>query len=95
MRRHRPAVAAREDDDSMIQLQCTIFSDKGYRPISTIIKVDSMQWYREHEKEAKTFAIKEICNKRCMQVYHLKQYGYTKLKVRLYDKKATPYDACS
>lgn len=70
----------------MITLQCTLFSSNGYRPMSTLVNVDSVSYYNQHSKEVKAEAIQRICAKRYMNKYHLKQYGYDKIKVRVYQK---------
>lgn len=69
----------------MIQLQCTLFSNQGYKPMSTVVSVESVQYYNEHAQEVKTQAIQKICIQRHMNKYHLIEYGYTKIKVRRYE----------
>ena len=37
----------------MIQIQISLFSDSGYKPMSTIVTVGSAQEWRDHQKEIK------------------------------------------
>ncbi len=69
------------------QIQITLFSDKGYKPVSCLVEVENVEYYKEHLKEVKAQGIQKICNKRYWEKYHLIQYGYTKVKMRIYDKE--------
>lgn len=70
----------------MIQIQVTLTSTTGkYKPVSCLINVESKEYFLEHKKEIQQKGIIKICQKRYWQTYHLKQYGYTKCKMREYD----------
>ena len=72
-------------DNNFITLQFTLFDVNGrYRPISTLVKVESLRWFKEHQEEVKTKAIQQICNQRRLSGKELAKLGYTKLKVRNY-----------
>ena len=52
-------------DNNNIVIQITLFDVTGkYKPISTLIEVESIDYYKEHSKEVKQKAIQKICNKR-------------------------------
>lgn len=72
----------------MLQLQFTLFSTTGmYKPMSTVLKVESLEYYNAHKKELQTRAIQKICVQRSMEQWTLKKNGYTKMKIRVYDKE--------
>ena len=72
-------------DNKQIIIQITLFDvNNKYKPISTLIEVESVQWFREHEKECKLKAIKKICLKRGWTGKQLLDYGYKKIKARNY-----------
>lgn len=72
----------------MIDLQCTLFSTTGkYKPMSTIVKVESVAYYNAHKSEVQTRAIQKICAQRNTEWWCLKRDGFTKMKVRVYDKE--------
>lgn len=74
-----------KQNDDFITLQFTLFDVTGkYKPISTLVKVESIKYFREHEQELKTKAIQQICNQRRLTGKELARLGYTKLKVRNY-----------
>lgn len=76
----------KKEKDNFVTLQFTLFDTTGkYRPISTLVKVESIKWFREHEKEIKTKAIQQICNQRRLSGKELVKLGYTRLKIRNYD----------
>lgn len=69
-----------------ITLQVTLFDITGrYKPISTLVKVESLKWFKEHQEEIKTKAIQQICNQKRLSGKELARLGYTKLKIRNYD----------
>lgn len=71
----------------MIKLQLTLFSTTGkYRPISTILEVESMAYYHAHAHEVQIHAIKNMCAKRYVDWAWMKENGYTRMKVREYDR---------
>ena len=72
----------------MIQIQLTLYSESGkYRPMSTIVEVESIAYYNAHKQEILNRAIQRISVQRKMEVWVMKKYGYTKLKARVYDKE--------
>ncbi len=75
----------KNNKDNYIVLQVTLFDVTGkYRPVSTLVKVESVAWFKEHSKEVKEQAIKQICLKRRWTGEDLIKFGYTQLKVRNY-----------
>ena len=72
----------------MIQIQLTLYSESGkYRPMSTIVEVESIAYYNAHKQEILNRAIQRISVQRKMDIWAMKKYGYTKLKARIYDKE--------
>lgn len=72
----------------MIQIQLTLYSESGkYRPMSTIVEVESIAYYNTHKQEIQNRAIQRISVQRKMDIWAMKKYGYTKLKARVYDKE--------
>jgi len=69
-----------------MKLQITLFAINGkYRPISTIIEVESMQDYETNKAKYNTKAILNICHNRKTTWSVLKRQTYTSIKVREYD----------
>lgn len=72
----------------MIELQVTLFDTQNrYKPVSTIVKVESIAYFNEHQREVKLEAMKKICLQRYWTGKDLKKYGYTTCKIRVYDKE--------
>ncbi len=72
----------------MIILQYTLFSTTGkYKPVSTLVNVESVKYYNENKREVKQKAVTKICVKRCWTKEDLIKYGYTVSKIRLYTKE--------
>ena len=72
----------------MIQIQLTLYSESGkYRPMSTIVEVESIAYYNAHKQEILNRAIQRISVQRKMDIWAMKKYGYTKLKARVYDRE--------
>ena len=70
----------------MIKLQVTLFCESGkYKPISTIVNIESMEYYEENKKQVQQKAIENICHKHYTSWNNLKKDGFTKVKVREYD----------
>lgn len=73
------------NNNNFITLQFTLFDVTGkYKPISTLVKVKSLSWFKEHSEEIKIKAIQQICNQRRLSGKELAKLGYRKLKVRNY-----------
>ena len=74
------------------QYQVTLISATGkYKPISCIITReqatnDDLSLDKEVRKTLITLGTQKICNQRLWQKRELLQFGYTKAKVREYDK---------
>lgn len=64
----------------MMQVQVTLFSDKGFKPVAGLVAVKSWEDYQEHRKQYNQTAIVRICNKRGWTIAHLRKYGYSTLK---------------
>lgn len=65
-----------------------MYSTTGkYRPMSTLIEVESVSYYNTHVKEVQRRAVGKISAQRKMDVWRMKQLGYTKAKVRIYNKE--------
>lgn len=74
----------KQKKDNII-IQITLFDVTGkYKPISTLIEVESIEYYKEHAKECKEKAIQKICNQRYLSGKELVKLGYKKIKVRNY-----------
>ena len=75
----------KKEDKNFITLQFTLFDINGkYKPISTLVKVENIKWFKEHQEEIKTKAIQQICNQKRLTGKELAKLGYTRLKVRNY-----------
>lgn len=64
-----------------MKVQFTLFSD-NYKPVSTIIMVESAKDFRENYKAHQKRAITNICAKRYWDSSDLKEFGYNKVKYR-------------
>ena len=71
----------------MKQIQVTLVSNKGYRPVSTIIDVPSAKEYCDNKEHYQMQAVQKICAKRYWTSKELIKYGYTGIKCRVYDKE--------
>jgi len=70
-----------------MKLQVTLFATNGeYRPISTLINIESMEDYNEHKREYQNKAILNICHNRRITWKELQENSYTQIKVREYDR---------
>lgn len=72
----------------MIKMQLTIFDKEGhYKPISTIVEVESVDYYKANKSKIQSIAIQNICHNRCISFTELQKQGYTVIKAREYDKE--------
>lgn len=72
----------------MVQIQLTLYSNTGkYKPMSTIVEVESVAYYNTHKQEVQQRAIQRISVQRKMDVWAMKKYGYNQIKARVYDKE--------
>ena len=73
------------------EFQVTLISTIGkYKPVSCIVKVDTKEMLKVGStfvKDIQTKGIIKICQQRLWTNADLKKYGYTKVKVRQYDKE--------
>ena len=71
-----------------MKIQITLFhKDNKYKPMSTILEVESMEYYEEHKAELQKKAMLNIAHNRKTTPQELLKQGYTKVKVREYDIK--------
>lgn len=83
--RERTNKQTKEINNNNIIIQITLFDiNNKYKPISTLIEVESIDWYRSHEKECRQKAIRKICLQRNWSGKELLDYGYKRIKVRNY-----------
>lgn len=83
--RKRVNEQTKETNNNTITIQITLFDINGkYKPISTLIEVESIEWFKEHQKECKLKAIQKICLKRNWTGKELLTFGYKKIKARNY-----------
>lgn len=81
-------------------IKVTLTSEKGRRPVSTLITVQSLQDWNANSKEYKQRALRNICAKKYWDARDLKAWGYTKIKAEVYvfkteeEKKATYEKIC-
>ena len=72
----------------MIRLQVTLFdTNNKYKPISTIINVESVEYYKQHQQQTRQRAIEKICAKRYTTPKQLAKDGYNQIKVRVYQEQ--------
>lgn len=68
-----------------IIIQITLFDVTGkYKPISTLIEVESIEEYRKNSQEYKRKAIQKICNQKYLTGKELLKLGYKQIKARNY-----------
>ena len=70
-----------------MQIQITLISESGYRPLSTLINCQSWKEYQAHKIAYQQKAVTAMLAKRHMTVRDLRKYGYTEIKSRVYDKE--------
>lgn len=68
----------------MVTIKVTIISDRGRRPVSTLITVKDMEDWNAHSKAHKQRALQNICAKKYWDSRDLKMYGYSKIKAEIY-----------
>lgn len=74
-----------KDNNNTILIQVTILDITGkYKPISTLIEVESVDYFREHKEECKRKAYQKICNQRGITGKELVKLGYRKTIARNY-----------
>lgn len=77
----------------MIKMQVTLFDrENKYKPISTLIEVESIEEYNNNKKEYQQKAVQKIAVKRYLTVAQLMSQGYTLLKARPYTAEQLEHD---
>ena len=72
-------------EDNYILIQITLFDvNNKYKPISTLVKVPNIKYYREHEDEVKRKGYQQICNQKYLTGKELLNLGYKRVKIRNY-----------
>ena len=76
----------KKGNDKMIDLQVTFFHNENkYRPISTIIKVESLEEYKKDSRKQQIRALTNIAHYRKTTPKDLVKQGFTQVKVREYN----------
>ena len=79
-------------NNSKVSYQVTLISNKGYKPVSTVVMYEQadagadLTSDKEIKKIIQNKGIVAMCNKRRWNTRDLKVYGYTKVKCRVYEK---------
>ena len=72
-------------DNNNIIIQITLFDKQGkYKPISTLVNVESIEWFRENKEKVKREGLQKICNQKMLSGKELMGLGYTRVKMRNY-----------
>lgn len=66
-------------------IKVTIISDKGRRPVSALVTVDSIEDWNAHSKIYKQRALQNICARKYWDSRDLKMYGYSKIKAEVFN----------
>lgn len=70
-----------------MQIQVTLFDKQNrYKPVSSLVNIPDLDFYKRYSKEIKKQGIVKICQKRYWTTKDLQRFGYTTCKVRVYDK---------
>lgn len=69
----------------MLQIQITLISDKGNKPVSTVVKAKDLEDWKANQTAYKTRALQNICAQRYWDKRDLVRHGYTSMKCRRYD----------
>lgn len=73
------------NNNNTITLQITLFDKNNkYKPMSTLINVESIEEYKKNSTKYKMQAVQKICNKRYLTGKELQDMGYSIIKVRNY-----------
>lgn len=69
-----------------MKIQVTLYhKDNTYKPMSTLIEVESMEYYEQHKAELQKKALQNIGHQRYLTPSEIISRGFTKVKVREYD----------
>jgi len=66
----------------MIYAHIILLSDKGRRPLSHRIEIQSIEDYKTHKAVYQEQAIAKICINRYMAIRHLREQGYNNIAVK-------------
>lgn len=71
-----------------MQIQFTLFDkNEKYRPISTLIEIESLKDYENNKSKYTSKALQKIMAQKQMTKDELMKQGYTQFKTRIYNKK--------
>jgi hypothetical protein len=70
-----------------MQVQVTLISEGGYRPLSGLVEVKDWADFIANKSAYQQKAVISILAKRHMTVRDMRKYGYTQIKARVYDKE--------
>lgn len=71
-----------------MKAQVTLFDKNGkYRPVSTLVKIDSKEDFIKRKEEIKNEGIKKIMNKRGWTRRELIEYNFLTCKIRIYPEE--------
>lgn len=77
----------------MVKMQITLFDrENKYKPISTLIEVNSIEEYNNNKQEYHKKAVQKIAAKRYLSISELKKQGFTQLKAREYTAERIAHD---
>ena len=69
-----------------MKLQVTLFdSDNKHKPISTIVEVESMEYYENNKKKVQKRALENLCAARYVGPRWIVDNHYNKIAVRIYN----------
>ena len=66
----------------MIYAHIILYSDKGRKPLSRRVEVQSIEDYKEHKTQCQERAVLSLCKSRGLIPRHLKEYGYNSIGVK-------------
>lgn len=69
-----------------MKIQVTLYHKEGkYKPMSTLVEVESIEYYEGHKKEVQHKALLNIGHQRHLTPSEIVKNGYTKVRAREYD----------
>ena len=73
-----------------MRAQVTLFDKSGkYRPVSTLVKIESEEDFNNNREKIKNTGIRKIMIQRNWTKRELIQYNYLTCKIRIYPEKDT------
>ena len=71
-----------------MRAQVTLFDKSGkYRPVSTLVKIESEEDFNNNREKIKNTGIRKIMTQRNWTKRELIQYNYLTCKIRIYPEK--------